>query len=64
MAIAKILATETEARLTYLKRQLVKSVKSTRVPDKNTWVSLPLTREISVRAKELVREIKRLEDGE
>jgi len=59
----RVIAAEPEARLTYLKRQLVRRVKRSRDPDKNICSFCSLTREIPPRAEKLAREIKELAGG-
>jgi len=60
----KILATESEAYLTYLKRQLVKSVAHSRYFNQKTCSYNPPRRAIPARVKRLAKEIKELEGGQ
>lgn len=57
----QILATNEEARLTYLKRELVKSVTRWRYFNQNTCSYSPPTRAILARVKRLLKEIQELE---
>lgn len=57
----KTLVTEREARLTYLKRQLVKHVIPSRYFFQKKYIYDPPSRKISPRVRELLKEIKELE---
>jgi hypothetical protein len=57
----KPLATDKEAQLTYLKRELIKSVTHSRYFNQDTCSYNPPTRAIPARVKRLLREIKELE---
>lgn len=56
----KSLATDQEARLTYLKRELVKSVTHSRYFNQKTCSYNPPTRAVPARVKRLLKEIKEL----
>lgn len=57
----KSLATDQEARLTYLKRELVKSVTHSRHFDQKTCSYNPPARAVPARVKRLIKEIQELE---
>lgn len=57
----RTIATEPEAKLTYLKRQLVKYHKKLLSFDENTCTNMPLARKIFSGERILTRVIRRLE---